>query len=41
MVLEEEDYIEADFKDFRTPKMLIWKTYYSGVRKELDKLLSG
>ncbi len=40
MVLEEEDYIEADFKEFRTPKMFIWNSYYSGVRKELDKLLS-
>ncbi len=40
MVLEDEDYLEADFKEFRTPKMFIWKTYYSGVRKELDKLLS-
>lgn len=40
MVLEEEDYIEADFKEYRTPKMFIWKSYYSGVRRELDKLLS-
>jgi len=40
MVLEEEDYIEADFKEFRTPKMFIWNIYYTGVRKELDKLLS-
>ena len=40
MVLEEEDYIEADFKEFRTPKMFIWNSYYSGVRKALDKVLS-
>ncbi len=40
MVLEEEDYIEADYKEFRTPNMFIWNIYYSGVRKELDKLLS-
>ena len=40
MVLEDEDYIDADFKEFRTPKMLLWKTYYTGVRKELDKLLA-
>jgi len=40
MVLEEEDYIEADFKEYRTPKMFIWNSYYSGVRKELDQLLS-
>jgi hypothetical protein len=40
MVLEDEDYVDADFKEFRTPKMLLWKTYYSAVRKELDLLLS-
>jgi len=40
MVLEEEDYIEAGFKEFRTPKMFIWNSYYSGVRKALDKVLS-
>lgn len=40
MVLEEEDYIDADFKEFRTPSMLLWKTYYSAVCKELDKLLA-
>jgi len=40
MVLEDEDYVEADFKEFRTPKMLLWKTYYSAVRKELDQLLA-
>lgn len=40
MVLEHEDYIDADFKEFRSPGMLLWKTYYTEVRKELDKLLS-
>lgn len=40
MVLEHEDYIEADFKEFRSPQMLLWSTYYAAVRKELDKLLS-
>jgi hypothetical protein len=40
MVLEDEDYVDADFKEFRTPKMLLWKTYYSAVRKELDQLLA-
>lgn len=40
MVLEEEDYVDADFKEFRTPSMLLWKTYYNAVRKELDKLLA-
>ena len=40
MILEDEDYIDADFKEFRTPKMLLWKVYYSAVRKELDQLLA-
>ena len=33
MVLEEEAYIDADFKEFRTPLMLLWKVYYTAVRK--------
>jgi len=41
MVLEDEDYIEADFKEFRSPKMLLWKMYHSAVKKELNKLLAG
>ena len=41
MVLEDEDYVEADFKEFRSPKMLLWKMYHSAVRKELNKLLAG
>lgn len=40
MVLEEEDYVEADFKEFRTPSLLLWTTYYNAVRKELDRLLA-
>ena len=40
MILEDEDYIDADFKEFRTPKMFLWKTYYSTVAKELDQLLA-
>ncbi len=40
MILEHEDYIDADFKEFRTPSMLLWKTYYVAVRKELDALLA-
>jgi hypothetical protein len=40
LVLEEEEYVEADFKEFRTPSMFLWKTYYSAVKKELDKLLA-
>lgn len=40
MVLEDEDYIDADFKEFRTPRMFLWRTYFSAVRKELDNLLA-
>ncbi len=40
MVLEDEDYVDPDFKDFRTPKMMLWSVYYSVVCKELDKLLA-
>jgi hypothetical protein len=40
MVLEDEDYIDPDFKEFRTPRMFLWKKYYSAVRKELDQLLA-
>ena len=39
MVLEDEDYIDADFKEFRTHRMILWKKYYNAVRKELDKQL--
>ena len=28
MVLEDEDYIDADFREFRTPRMLLWKRYF-------------
>jgi len=40
MILEDEDYIDADFKEFRNPSMFFWKTYYSAVKKELDALLA-
>jgi thiol-disulfide isomerase/thioredoxin len=40
MVLKDEDYIDPDFKEFRTPRMFLWKTYYSAVRKELAELLA-
>ena len=40
MVLEDEDYIDADFKEFRTPRMFLWKTYYEAVRNKLNKLLA-
>jgi len=39
MVLEDDDDIDADFKEFRTPRMILWKTYYTAVRNRLDKLL--
>ena len=40
MVLEKEGYVEADFREFHTPSMLMWNVYYAAVRKELDKLLA-
>ena len=40
MVLEEEDYVEADFKEFRTPQMFLWQTYNRAVRNALDALLA-
>lgn len=40
MVLDDEEYIDADFKEFRDPNMFLWKTYYKTVRKELNKLLA-
>jgi hypothetical protein len=40
MVLEDEEYIDADHKEYRSPKMFFWNTYYKGVRKELDELLA-
>ena len=40
MVLEDEDYVDADFKEFRTPSLGLWRVYYNAVRKELNKLLS-
>ena len=40
LVLEDEDYIEADFKEFRSPSLIMWKVYYRAVKKELEKLLA-
>ena len=40
LVLEQEAYIDADYKEFRTPQMFLWKTYYAEAKKELDKLLA-
>ncbi|MGD9229542.1 MAG: hypothetical protein PVJ20_01885 [Desulfobacterales bacterium] len=39
MALEDEDWVKPDLKEFRTPKMILWKTYYSAVRRELDQLI--
>ena len=39
MAPEDESWVRPDLKEFRTPKMLLWKTYYSAVRNELDQLI--
>lgn len=39
LVLKQEEYIAADFKEFRTPRMFMWSTYHRVVKSELDKLL--
>ena len=36
-VLEGEQYIEANFKEFRTPSLLFWKLYYNAVCSYIDK----
>jgi len=36
-VLEGEEYIAASFKEFRTPSLLFWKTYYDAVCSYIDK----
>ena len=37
MVLEDEQYIDANFKEFRTPSLLLWKVYYNAVCNYIDK----
>jgi hypothetical protein len=37
MVLENEQYIEANFKKFRTPSLLFWKVYYNTACSYIDK----
>lgn len=37
MVLEDEQYIDANFKEFRTPSLLLWKVYYNAVCSYIDK----
>ncbi|MGD2028431.1 MAG: hypothetical protein PVG86_00730 [Desulfobacterales bacterium] len=36
---EDDNWVKPDLKEFRTPKMLLWKTYYSAVRNELNQLI--
>ena len=40
VVLEDEDYIHSDFKDFQTPALMFWHTYYRVVSKKLDEILA-
>jgi hypothetical protein len=37
MVLENEQYIDANFKEFRTPSLLMWKAYYNAACSYIDK----
>ena len=37
MLLEGEQYIDANFKEFRTPSLLLWKVYYNAVCSYIDK----
>jgi hypothetical protein len=37
MVLEDEQYIEANFKEFRTPSLLFWNVYYNTACSYIDK----
>jgi len=37
MVLENEQYIEANYKEFRTPSLLFWKAYYNAACSYIDK----
>ena len=32
-----KEYIEANFKEFRTPSLLFWKVYYNAVCSYIDK----
>jgi hypothetical protein len=36
-VLEAEQYIAANFKEFRTPSLLFWKVYYNAVCTFIDE----
>ena len=37
MVLEDEQYIDANFKEFRTPSLLFWNVYYNTASSYIDK----
>ena len=36
-VLEGEQYVDASFREFRTPGLLLWKVYYNAVCDYIDK----
>ncbi|MFH1407103.1 MAG: hypothetical protein ABIH01_03765 [Candidatus Omnitrophota bacterium] len=38
--LENEKYVDPDFKEFRTPSLRTWNSYYKIVCQELDRVLS-
>ncbi len=40
LTLAQEEYIDPDFREFRSPGMLLWRTYYQTVQRELDRLLA-
>jgi hypothetical protein len=37
MILEGEQYIDPNFKEFRTPSLFFWTTYYNAVCDYIDK----
>ena len=37
MTLEGEQYIDANFKEFRTPSLLFWNVYYNTACSYIDK----
>ena len=41
MELQGEQYIDANFKEFRTPSLLFWKIYYNAVCSYIDKHILG
>jgi hypothetical protein len=37
MLVESEQYIAPNFREFRTPSLLLWKVYYNAVCSYIDK----